>query len=125
MLTKKSFDNAIVRYDDVKAVLQDGKDACGVQFQKDKAGEEASDRIEKRVTEKSDSAKRQRNNDSDKAGDTKDDGTTSDTKSTEKKLDELNKKATDAQKARAKRQQSQRDSGSWDKSDRKYDDKNW
>ncbi len=123
-LGKKDFDKAIVRYDDVKAVLQDGKDACGVQFSDDKDGEETSERIEKRVTEKSDSAKRQRNNDEATSTDEAE-GEASDTNSTKSKLEELEKKSTDAQKERAQRQQSQRQSQEYEQSDRSYNDKNW
>ncbi len=123
-LGKKNFDKAIIRYDDVKAVLQDGKDACGVQFSDDKDGGATSERIEKRVTEKSDSAKRQRNNDEATTGEGAE-GEASDTHSTKDKLEELEKKSTDAQKERAQRQQTQRQSGEWEKSDRSYDDKNW
>jgi hypothetical protein len=49
LIANKSYDDAILRYDDTKAVLYDGEDSCGVQFnetsveRQDGKGDEKSD----------------------------------------------------------------------------------
>lgn len=132
LLAKKQYDQAIVRYDDVKAVLYDGQDSCGVQFNevaaRDDNGEagspsETARDIEKRVQQKSDLAKQARNGDEADADSGESGG--SDTTSTQEKLEQLDKLAAEAQKEYSKQSAMSRNLQQYDLNDHSYDTKNW
>lgn len=152
----KDLNEAILRYDEVKAVLRDGRDSCNIRFQdkslqqqgdsdqesSDGNGDKSGDKdnsddansneeknaqtakdINNRVTNKSDKAKRARNNDSQESSQSND--SPSDNKSTQDKIQQLENVANEAQRQRLKQQNSQRNSGNFEKFQRKYDKKNW
>lgn len=145
LLAQKSYDQAIVRYDDAKAVVYDGQHSCGVQFNdqsssadqpkdgSDGAGDEDGDSraknaadarsLEKDIQSKSDTAKRMRNGDKTDVSDQSQ--TQADTSSTQSKIDRLERQAADAQQKRAQAQQTSRDLQNYDKQQPKYDEKNW
>lgn len=155
-LSEKKYDEAILKYDDVKAVIYDGQDSCGVQFHNkyvnsdsggDDEGEGDGDKqesdtqdnndgsgdnqqdaknIEKRVREKSSSAKQMRNNDEVSQGDERE-SSQQELKSTEEKMKQLEQNANRAQQERAKNQQSQRQNDDYErnKGQSNYGKKTW
>lgn len=168
-VNEKNIDEAILHYDQVKAVLRDGRDSCGIdikeaslQQERSKDGSESGDKpgdssesedkkstnkngndtpseqstgsssnsqtvkaIESRVSDKSDKAKRGRNND-DQNGQQADDVSPADTKSTENKIKDLEAKSNNARQRRAKSQKSRRQLADYEKNrEYRYDRKNW
>lgn len=168
-VNEKNIDEAILHYDQVKAVLRDGRDSCGIdikeaslQQERSKDGSESGDKpgdssesedkkstnkngnctpseqspgssnnsqtvktIESRVGDKSDKAKRGRNND-DQNGQQADDASPTDTKSTEDKIKDLEAKSNNARQRRAKSQKSRRQLADYEKNrEYRYDRKNW
>lgn len=131
-LAEKQYDQAIVRYDGVKAVLYDGQDSCGVQFNEVALGDDTGGSgsnsqvardIEKRVQQKSDAAKQARNGD--EADVDNSENKTTDTASTQEKLEQLDKLATEAQKEYSEQSAMRRNVQQYDPNNRPYDTKNW
>lgn len=94
---QRDYDKAIIKYGEMKSVIVDGEEACGITITHSSVAREDSEdaaSLEKRADEKAAEAKQQRNNDTpeavqknDKAGD----------KSSEDKLRQLEKNATNQQ----------------------------
>ncbi|MDO4773774.1 MAG: hypothetical protein Q4A37_01460 [Candidatus Saccharibacteria bacterium] len=154
----KQLDKAILHYDQVKAVIRDGQDSCGIDIKADQptnpsesapnnedqdnqsggqqdaspqdgSGEDNSQtakKIQSRVSNKSDNAKRARNNDSQNSQSSSDDTSSTNTKSTEDKIRALEAKSNEAQRERAKSQQRQRSDADYEKSrNYRHNRKNW
>lgn len=104
---EKQLDEAVLRYDAVKAVLQDGRSAC-VEPQ-DKQDVQT---IQERVDKKSEDTKRNRNNDPSKQqqqGDQGNKDNENNNDSSAEKMKQLEERASEAQKERAKRQAQKRE----------------
>lgn len=105
-LRERRFDAAIVAYDAAKAVLRDGRAVCNTETRPESQQadtKQAASALGRRIDQKSNTAKRQRNNDAaaqeNPAADTK-------TETTQKKLEQLEQRATEAQQQRLRSQRS-------------------
>lgn len=143
---EKKLDESILRYDEAKAVLRDGQDSCGVQFDNtssepkeykpnsaDKDGRDNLSRednpliaqsVMHRVVQKSDLAKQQRNSDDlSESQDLSESGETAET--IQEKINKLEQKAMDSQRVKRRSVDSARAYSDYDKNERSYDNKNW
>ena len=137
LMAKKSYDSAIILYDDMKAVLYDGEDSCGVQFNETLIDtEDSSDdkkyddsdsgqakKLMKRAQEKSNSAKRLRNNDT-PTSDSNESKLANDG-SIEERLEKLEQQSLQSQVERAKSKEQEQRRDDIDNDDRSYGSKNW
>ena len=134
LIAKKSYDNAVILYDDMKAVLYDGEDSCGVRFNEvsatdeDSNGDDSSDsgqseKLMKRAQEKSNSAKRLRNNDGPSTDSNSDN--TVDNGSVEERLEKLEQKSQQFQIDRAKEKEEYQRGDDIEKDDKSYGSKSW
>ena len=143
LLSDKKYDEAVLKYDDAKAVLYDGEDSCNVRFHNKSTGDgdQTSNRdqkdskkgddnnqdknssrnnsrdaqnIEKRVRDKSRHAKQSRNNDQTSQSN-ESNSSTQELKTTEQKLQKLEDNTNKAQKKRAERIQQNRNSVDYEK----------
>lgn len=95
LIANKSYDDAILRYDDMKAVLYDGEDSCGVQF-----NETSVERDDGKGDEKSDEKSNDKSGDKDGDNDGDKDG---DSDSGEKEGDKDAKDSKEGDADRAKK----------------------
>ena len=118
LVSAKQYDQAIVRYDEIKAIVTESD--CGLSVSEKEAGA-TMEKVGERSNEKSDQAKKARNGDQgDKTDEQADSKQSEPTQSQEQQLKDAADKAA---KSRATRQQ-QRQSN-YDTSEHKYDAKNW
>lgn len=116
----KDYDKAIIRYDEIKAIVRDSK--CGFS-QDEKKADDKMKKIAEESKKKSDEAKQSRNGDkSDQKGDKKEQSNQNEP--TKDQQDKLTKNAEKNIRLRQLRQ-SQNAGNDFDYSKRKYDAKNW
>lgn len=129
LVNDKKYDEAIVRYDEIKAILRDGEDSCSVKLiddhknQPDKKDDSKDKQDESGGEDSQNETERQDENQSRESNDQQDEFDQSDNKKVSEKLEErVIKKSNDAKKARNQDNFQDSESTSDDQNSEKTDD---